>query len=944
MSFVRFIRNTVRENKLLLFALLLLIGASFKINFMDFPVMDFSDTVLSMASSKNIDMGNLIKWYYFYAIPLCFLFAYALLKSNLLTCWKSKCRLNIQNLPEPKFIEEHRDFLFVLLALFCNVIGGKRDWISIFINIAIALFLFLSWKYKNQDIICRLAVGIKVFVAFCIPIFFMGLYIGWKVSLFLSFAVLIGGYYFYLTKRIFLSTKITKIINEIHIFLWAAAFDALLLYIYEILLLRGYNVNIHWLLIPYIVAGIYCWWAIKNKECTVAGKWIYPILFILCVVVIPVLGREIQIDFFEGANHGLSIQEFIYGWGVPVFSNLDAHLLSNTVGGLLYWELTKDYEGALFAPYSDVISNFAGILSLSFILGEHFNKEKVLILLFLVPWGIFKLIYPGLIAIVAFLWWKKQNNWISDLLIILLFILLCFYRIDIGVSFGGALIILPFLYNLFHHNYKRIIQYTISGMILAGISLLGCYSIAQYVHVDFLHLIESFITAFSSNQNWGYGDLGKKKYVYWFYFIQPVVITTFVYSYLYKIKNYYKNNSIWIILFFYFAYLLNWPRALVRHTMAEQAAATYAIPIILSFFIMLLVYEENKEYLERLLFVGLRRISMLSLGVKLTTVLGGGILLTFIFMLPHRNLSAVSQFPNLYYAMDSIYQQEHALYKFNEGDQMQTRELKKFFDTYLHANETYFDFSNQSLFFAFTNRENPIYINQCPGMINGKKGQLQALQEIKKKDVRFVLMPYKTRNKGYYGAYMELDGILNTDRYYILFEYIMQNYRPFCRVGDFAIWCKREDYAELLEKDKSIYTDREYLTYMYGSEQMHQHNLGTIPYLWGQFASGEDEKGKYISIQNNEVCWNIPGGSIGKSGFIVLTLQADEQSVAKVNLSGESGRNISYTFNVMKGIGQYRLRVSSDMLWYSDLINKMTINANGVMVKSTAFQGTEESI
>lgn len=940
MKFVRDIGNIIRENKLLAIILLLLVGMSFKIDSMTFPVIDFSNTILSMASSKNIDIGHLIQWYYLYAIPLCFLFAYALWRSSLLKEWLSTYQLSVQNLPTFKFIKERNEFLFVILALFWQIIAGKRDWISISVSITIVLFLVLAWKYRDKDLIDKLMIGIEAFIAFCIPVFFMGLYIGWKFSILLFLASLIMGYYFYLTSKIF---SLSKIIREIHIFLWAAALDTLLMYMCEILLVRGYPVNVYWLLFPYVIACIYCW-ITKNKKYSVEINWIYPILFMLGMMSIPVLGREIQIDFFEGANHGLSIQEFIYGWGIPIFNNLDAHLLSNTVSGLLYWELTNDYEGALFAPYSNTITNLIGVFSLNFILCKFFDKKYVLILLFLFPWNAFEILYPGLIAIVVFLWWKKQNNWVSDISVILLFIILCFYRIDIGASFGIALITLPLAYNFLNKNYKRSLQYAANGILIAVITLLGCYSIAQYEQVNFIHLIESFLTAFSSNQHWGYGDLGTKKYSYWYYFILPVLITSLVFPYLQKIKKYCENDSVWIILFFYLTYLLNWPRALVRHTMVERSAATYAIPILLLFFIIVLLWKKHQEGLEKILFTGLRNLSTLSSSVKLATILGGILLLGGILMMPHHKLSAISQFPNLYHAMDAIYRQEHVLYKIDENDRRQIQELKSFFDSYLRPNETYFDFSNQSLFFAFTNRKNPIYINQCPGMINGKKGQLQALQELKKENVSFVLMPYKTRNIGSYGASISLDGVLNVDRYYILFEYIAQNYRPFCRVGDFAIWCKKSDYVELLKKDQLTCMNREYLTYTYGSKQMHEHDLGAIPYLWGQFASAEDEKGRNINLQNNGIFWDISKDIIGRPGFIVLTIQAANRNTASLNLYGEAGQNISYTFNVMQGIGQYRLRVSSDILWYSDLINKMTLNTNGAMVKAIVFQDMEESI
>ena len=353
----------------------------------------------------------------------------------------------------------------------------------------------------------------------------------------------------------------------------------------------------------------------------------------------------------------------------------------------------------------------------------------------------------------------------------------------------------------------------------------------------------------------------------------------------------------------------------------------------------------------------------------------------------HSNGILVTNIVNSSKLIQTVHAQEHILYKINAMDAKQIAEHNKFFEEKLYAGETYFDYSNQSLFFAFTKKNNPIYINQCPGMINGNKGQLQSLAYLREMKPRFVVMPYKDRTNEpdakkvklrkiigvmkpwaeeyvypkklqevileklndyderwskaksiSYGCSPQLDGLLNLDRYYHITEYVTDNYRPYCTMGNFAVWCLKSEYDALCEEDKLNNIQREYIDYTYEQQDNHRHELGYIPYLWGKCAiKGDDvdfvrktETGKYLIADNMAV--------MGDSGFIVLRIESSCDGEAEVIMQGKGIENISYRFVIKKGTHLYRLRVSNDLLWFSHRIEELIVNGEDVKVLNVCFE------
>lgn len=204
-------------------------------------------------------------------------------------------------------------------------------------------------------------------------------------------------------------------------------------------------------------------------------------------------------------------------------------------------------------------------------------------------------------------------------------------------------------------------------------------------------------------------------------------------------------------------------------------------------------------------------------------------------------------------------------------------------------------------------------------MINGVKGQLQALNRLKNNPkVKFVVMPYLQRKNAPYGCYTQIDGILNFDRYYLLTEWICENYQPYKQVGDFYVWQKKNSDAAELPK------------YNYEPPGNHFHYLGYIPYLVGQ-SSVESKTFEISSTLKNVV---------GKIGFITLEISSDVDAEVQLKLKGDGVNDIVYQFKLTKGTHIYRLRASSDILWYSDKIK--TLEVGNLAVNKIYFEEISE--
>ena len=947
--------NFIRMNKAMSILGIVMFLLSLKIWFMDFPIntTQFSEVILGMAAAKNIDVKKMIYFYVLYAVPLSVLFAYLFHRSG----YYDKLVTKLKKIP----CKWDKDNIFLLIIVVGQIILGNRNWVSWSYLLAFVAAWFYLYRYKPMaNKIQIFSLWVKTILIFSIPCMCIGQWLGGNVPyvLFIVFALLGLCYNV-------VSQETGDIVEQnLQPFMVAAIVDAFLLALMEIALLRGNGVNTTILFIPYMIAGIYVW-SIRDKVKPNYREFnFYGCLVLMVFTYLPILGSTGDIDFFEGANHGLSIEEAILGMGIPVLQNLDAHLLSNTLPGILYYHLTGDYVGALLSPYSSICTEILVISSLAYLLRRYFGSQETLLLLTLFPLQKIGGYFLGFIIFIAFACWKEKQGIWQCLGIYTVFTVMSFYRIDQGASFGAALICCPLVYCLLQKRYVALGKYLFTGVLWGGVTFLFARQLANAYDEDLLVVMQSFLTAFSSNQHWAVGMLGNFLRAYWFYFLIPLILAVAILPYIRRVAKKVERKNDWLVIFLYLAFLFNIPRATVRHTLAEPTSAPYAIALILLGILAMNVWDKRQEVL----------FSVVVFAGSLILVHGGG------------NMAIAANVANTAEIVKSVQQQEHVYFKINENDARQIAVHKEFFANNLADNETYFDFSNQSLFFAFTERPNPIYINQCPGMVNGNKGQEQALASLRKIKPKFVVMPYRERSvvpsakhqkrrevlayirpwveeyaqpiqlrekimkkmddydekwshvhENSYAASVVLDDLLEFDRYYLLMDYVTENYRPYCSIGNFAVWCLKDEYAERCENDKVQGVSREYLDYTYEPQQNHIHKLGHIPAIWGKcnirnIASiqlNNSERGQFGLSDK---------GILNKHGFLALEIESPSNEVVEIYLQGKNVHDVKYQFAVQKGVHLYRLQASSDILWYSGQLSQLKLITGDVEIKNAYFE------
>lgn len=848
-----------------------------KIYHMDFPITNFDNIIFGMATAKNIDISKAILWYAAYVLPLCFLFAWAFKKSYLY----DKAKNFFANLKAEK--DESTVFLMTLLLSF--MILCEHDFITLLCAVCFAV---MSLFGRNDEV--AVTSWLSSLYIFSTPIFCLSRYFGDSENIFIIFAV-VSSIFFCLKK------DFSTIFAKLYPFLIAGISSLILLNVIEILLVRGYPLSENFSILPYILAAAFCIFVKPNLEKNYERKILRGTIILMILSDTPALGVGGYINFFEISNHGLSIQDFVNYGEFPLINNLDAHMLEHTLSGLIWFALTGDYIGAIYSPYCTFIQDLLGVPAFFYLLTKFFTERQSFIILVFFPFS--KLLYtlPGLAILPLFIFWKNNPNFFRSLIVHIIISAICLYRIDLGASFGFALFATPILFCLIKKNCQALTDYFFAAVLWAAIF----FAVVFFgLHFEFA---EDFLTAFNSNQHWAYGDLGETNRVIFVYFILPAITAILFLPVVRRILNKDEIESDWLILLLYLTFIFSVTRIMVRHTLTEFNSYMYAVEF---FLLALLIISFCKVH-------------------KATIFIGASLILYVVCGNCAGSLSAFTGLKNLSVIIYSIHlkQPQYFTY-FTEEDSFQIERMKNFFYENLHDDETYFDFTNQALFFVFTERKNPVYINQCPAMINGVKGQLQALDDLKKSKVKFVVKPYLQRPNVPYSAYYEIDGILNCDRYYLLTEWLCKNYQPYQPVGNFYAWKLKDDVPA------------DSLNYNYEAPEYHLHNLGFIPQLLGKSAI----QSEIIELPATENGLRNLKNVTGKTGFISMEISSDSDEEVQFKIKGNEINDVVYRFKITEGTHVYRFRVSSEILWYSGKLE--TLDAENFHADKIYFEELKE--
>ncbi|MDR0690569.1 MAG: hypothetical protein LBF32_00550 [Streptococcaceae bacterium] len=669
---------------------------------------------------------------------------------------------------------------------------------------------------------------------------------------------------------------------------------------------------------------------LKSKE--------YPLLVISLGIlsVIPPMVIVSDMDLFESASHGMQVFDFFHSHKFPLVESFDGHIFSNSWSAFLYQFLNQDVRGAVLNPYFQ----FNAAIFLFFIyklLTYYFSKLESCLLASLgfVSLGmVFDYQFFGLILIFSTVYLVKHSDKISAYFLYWLSVFLSFlFQMPVGLPFFVAsLAVLVFL------HLKKVIQLNIFKI---SISFLLSLLLLVFIFVAILDFnlgrvknrILEIMDIMNSNLNWAYekiGDLNHFQYVFFYILLPLIVIIMGVQIFLawkkpsVKDKNFAQQTALLILIISYF---MNFTRSLGRHSVMEMKVQFLVWTAIL--IVPLFTMRFFKKGWHSLNF-------MLSL-------------LSVCFLSMMQKDTAIFNKVNVYQQVSDIAKGED-IFSFKNKRQMRwqfppemIKELKPIttaIQTIIPPKKTYLDFTNQTLLYALTNREKPVFINQSPGMLSGAFTQRMFLQEVKEaRNVDFVIM-HEAAN---------IDGVDGKIRYYLVAEYINQKFTPLTKIGKYSIWMKKSAVKnyDLSKLKESYHLSLGDISFSASVPAEHLYDLKQLPFIWANFDQEKAAQNRLLynsDVKNNQALLKLlPAKDKQWGNYLKLEVENNEAKPLSVPLklgNEKKEDSLTFKFEVKPGKNIYLIRVSSDPYWYTGDIERIKLaDINAKLIKMQVLQG-----
>lgn len=699
----------------------------------------------------------------------------------------------------------------------------------------------------------------------------------------------------------------------------------------------------------------------KKKTFFYWKKIAYPIF----IIGISLLWCQIPIsaiynaDIFETANSSVLISDFLNYGDIPIVQQYGGHMMTGVWEGILYGLLNNDFQGAIFSPYAGYVA--ALITILFYYLIKHFlSEDSALLMALMFPfygtisyWGL------GICICLATALYIKKNTYIRAAILWLAFIWCALYRLDLGFSFFVACLISLVIYVVIYKNKIACKQLTLTllGWVLVGVIV--WFSICTCKNIDPIKRLLEFLSLNMSNYNWAYSSMGNVNLTNfaWAYIMVPLAVLLGVIYLIFsgELREKMGKEKWIIVLVLGFAYVCNFSRGLVRHSLAE-GILYITIWTAYPFLAIMLAYLKKSP--KR--FIPYFTILILVDGMLLSndcfserSIVDNAIPrigeYTDTWIKEENGQTYWTQIANKKEVIDRVVCDNEL--------QENVDDYRILIDLLLDKDETFIDFMNRSFLYSALDRQDPAYVSQSPLQISGEYTQECFINQIS--GIPLVLMPY---DKESVFLSETMDGISNIYRYYKVSEYIYRNYMPLCIYDDkYALWCLPDRYDAMAEKIKACeeqvdcslvqygydgpYKEGEQYTYLPG---IHQYDLNKLPVIWAEsdtknatansiIENLETQEGIYIyKFQPNKQ--NEDGNYIKvhidyEGNDLNGNYEADDENIlASLDIgkfsNGIFDTKFTYNFTVLEGQHDYIFRVSSDYYWYSGDTNAVKLNCD----------------
>ncbi len=566
--------------------------------------------------------------------------------------------------------------------------------------------------------------------------------------------------------------------------------------IYNVLLHREFIIKNPLLL--YFVVIILAFFAIavifKSRPVRTSVAYCLFILGLGALHFQPNYHIHVGFDIFESANYSVLISDFFFHDKLPLVEHYGGHMLSGVLEGILYGYLNSDPYGAIFSPYSNFFTPFiylALFLSIRLVFKNSFIS---FLTIFSLPFldSIIGYYGLGLYVCLTVAWYTQKKTNFRAFAIIFSCFCCILYRLDLGFAMTMGAVISLVLLSYTERNIKIILQLAIPAFAILLSSSMLFYIVCQHNNIDGIQRILEFVAISNSNKNWAYNTIGDSTTIAFgiTYLLFPVFLIGCIALPL--IKAFFSKKEIGLSFFTLalgFSCIVNFQRALVRHSLAEMFFPT----ILFSGTLFLAIC-----------YAGIKRNSLVFLPCYFALTVFFGLLRTNSYVLPtplgdasgERSTSSVSEvLKNRVVATPNrivlTSERQEALDDFNN-----------LLSSMLRDEESFIDFANKSFLYSTSKRESPVYVSQSPLQLSGELAQEQFISQLEKNKNNLPIAIFPSNRNSFSS---ELDGIPHVIRYYKVAEYLYQNYQPLFASSEYRIWVQKDQlsrYADLINKEK----------------------------------------------------------------------------------------------------------------------------------------------
>lgn len=493
-------------------------------------------------------------------------------------------------------------------------------------------------------------------------------------------------------------------------------------------------------------------------------------------------------EMFEQANLLLPVMEFFKFHTIPLLEKFNSHMLSEIITVYLYG-IFNNFKGQGPLLYN-FIFYITGSLTTYFIVRDFTRSAYVAlftVILFPLTSDLTANFFPALLAVyVLYRIIYFPPSFKNYLLLVCSCIFLIIWKIDTGVASVCAVVVTLVLYSI----AKRV-KLNYRFLFVALGCMLIIFLIAFFIFLaKGINIISNLLNQYSylsSAQSYGYENLSYKTPGIVFqmqYFVFPVVallLAGYIFIHFKKLSS--SRNlqfSTLCLLFCICYYIANFQRGLVRHSFVENTDADLSVFI---FFIIsgsvYILCRYQSHIVKFLLFFFVSFLLLTSFkfpGYNPSVIYE-------LFEASMNNLTPVSALPGASREID-IGNPENKFIEFNN-----------FIEKELKDDETFIDFSNESMLYYYTQKITPSYFYQNPLSMHNDYLQKRFIENLSNYKVPLLLysnFPVSDESPGFNG----LDGVPNALRHYRIAEYLFQHYQPFVIIQNYCLWKSNKSKLE----------------------------------------------------------------------------------------------------------------------------------------------------